>query len=254
MAIRTRGGVSPHARVEPAVDLGESERPPQGVILIVADKLRRDHLNPWGYDRDTSPALAKLASEGALFRDNITQATWTKVSVTSILTSLYPASHRVSDVADRLPAAAQTLAEVYRDAGYATVSYSSVTFSGKLTNLHQGFEELHERGSLDLGDYGTKKSREYVDRLSEWLDSHRDEPFFVFLHVFDPHSPFEPRRPYNTVWSDPAEREGFDQMAEKLEKVEDNDGRGRNLVFLDERLSGGGSRPRPVCHLCTGLV
>ena len=83
---------------------------------------------------------------------------------------------------------------------------------------------------MDLGDYG-KTSREYVDRLSEWLDSHRDEPFFVFLHVFDPHSPFEPRRPYNTVWSDPAEREGFDQMAEKLEKVEDNDGRGRNLVF-----------------------
>ena len=231
VAIRTRGGVSPLARVEPDVDLGGSGRPPQGVILIVADTLRRGHLNSWGYERDTSPALAKLASEGALFRDNITQATWTKVSVTSILTSLYPASHRVSDVADRLPAAAQTLAEVYRDAGYATVSYSSVPFSGKLTNLHQGFEELHERGSLDLGDYGTKTSREYVDRLSEWLDSHRDEPFFVFLHVFDPHSPFEPRRPYNSVWSDPAKRDEFDQMAEKLEKVEDNDGRGRNLVF-----------------------
>lgn len=230
-AIRTRGGVSPRAHVAPAVDLGVGENPPQGVILIVADTLRRGHLSPWGHERDTSPTLAKFASEGALFRDNITQATWTKVSVTSILSSLYPASHGVEDVADRLPAAARTLAEVYREAGYATVSYSSVPFSGKLTNLHQGFEELHESGSSDLGNYRTKTSREYVDRLSQWLGRHRDEPFFVFLHIFDPHSPFEPRRPYNTTWSDPAKRDGFDQMAEKVQKASDNGGRGRSLVF-----------------------
>ena len=251
-AIRTRGGVSPDARAEPPVDLVVGEKPPQGVILIVTDTLRRGHLNPWGYERDTSPTLEKFASQGALFRDNITQATWTKVSVTSILSSLYPASHGVQDVADRLPAAAETLAEVYRKAGYATVSYSSVPFSGKLTNLHQGFEEVHERDSLDLGDYGSKTGREYVDRLSEWLGRHRDEPFFVFLHVFDPHSPFEPRPPYNTIWSDPEKREAFDQMAEKLKKVKDNDGRGRNLVFSLKDFRQAGVEPAPFVSYAQG--
>ena len=99
---------------------------PQGVILVVADTLRKDHLNFHGYERETAPFLARLGREGAIFRDNVAQATWTKVSVPSILTGMYPLAHRVADMRDRLPAAAVTLAEAYREAGYATVSYSSV--------------------------------------------------------------------------------------------------------------------------------
>jgi len=158
--------------------------PPQGVILIMADGLRRDHLSAYGYDRETAPVLERLASEGTLFQDCVSQATWTKASAPSILTSLYPTAHTVHGLADRLPSAARTLAEVYREAGYATLSLSLTPSTGERSNLHQGFETLHEATSLRAGKRA-KSMTEYVDRLLPWLDTHRETPFFVFLHVFD---------------------------------------------------------------------
>ncbi len=179
----------------------KSSAVPRGVIVIWADTLRRDHLHTYGYARDTSPELDRMAREGVLFQNNVSQATWTKVATPSLLTSLYPATHGVSDFADRIPAAATTLAEVFRSNGRATLSMSSILFTGKFTNLHQGFEELHESGSLP-DKQSSKTAREYVDRLLPWLTQHRSVPYFVFLHVSDPHDPFKPYPPYDTMWAD----------------------------------------------------
>ena len=97
---------------------------------------------------------------------------------------------------DRLPASVTTVAEAFRAAGYATFATSSVPFTGKLTNLHQGLEVLHERPSIeDLDGTSAKTARTFVDRLLLWIEAHQDVPFFAFLHVFDPHSPFEPAEP-----------------------------------------------------------
>ncbi len=192
-------------------------RRPRGVILLQADTLRRDHLDAYGYDRETAPVLKKLAGEGTLFKNYTTQATWTKVSTPTLMTSLYPSSHGVADFADHLPAAANTLAESFRTAGYATLSLSSVLFTGQFTNLHQGFEELHEDGSVSTPG-SSKTSREFVDRLAAWLETHKDGPFFVFLHVFDPHDPYEPSAPYNTLWADPAKKEAHEHQAKEVKK------------------------------------
>jgi arylsulfatase len=192
---------------------------PRGVILIVADTLRRDHLDAWGYDRPTAPTVAALAAEGTRFADNISQGSWTKVAVPSLLTSLYASSHGIFDIPHKVPASVTTLTEVFRDAGYATFHTSSVTFSGKNSNLHQGVEVLHERDSIDdLGEYHSKTSRTFVDRLLPWLESHSEQPFFVFLHVFDPHSPFRPMHPHDERWL------GHEAIAEHeahLERIED---------------------------------
>ena len=177
-------------------------QPPQGVILFVADTLRRDHSSPYAYQRATAPNLAALSDEGARFDDVNAQASWTKVAIPSLLTGLYPSTHGVLDFPDRLPASAETLAESFRDAGYATLSLSSIAFSGRFTNLHQGFESVHEMGSLSEQS-SSKTAREYVDRTLSWLELHRDQPFFIFLHVFDPHDPYEPRPPYSTLWAAP---------------------------------------------------
>ena len=120
---------------------------PRGVIWIHADTLRPDHLSMYGGQRETAPFISQLASQGATFTRAMTQGTWTKASSSSFLTSLYPTTHGVSAIPDRLPASATTIADVYRAAGYATVSYSSVVFTGQLTNLHKGFEEVHEATS-----------------------------------------------------------------------------------------------------------
>jgi arylsulfatase A-like enzyme len=211
------GAPAVRSRTEPQA-AGDPARAPRGVILIQADTLRRDHLDAYGYSRPTAPAIARLAKEGELFRNYTVQATWTKVSTPTLMTSLYPMSHGVTDFTDHLPAAAHTLAESYRDAGYATISLASVLFTGQFTNLHQGFEELHEDGSFSEPG-SSKTAREYVDRLSDWLARHRESRFFAFLHVFDPHDPFEPRRPYDALWADPSKKEEHQRELEAVRKV-----------------------------------
>jgi arylsulfatase A-like enzyme len=198
----------------------EAGGPPQTVILIQGDTLRKDHLDAYGYERPTAPKLRRLAEEGALFQNAVAQTSWTKAATPSILTSLYPSSHGVQHIPDRLPASASTIAEVYRGAGYATVSFASVVFTGAYTNLHQGFEELHEAESTAgrAGPKGAKTAREYTDRLVQWLEDHRDFPAFVYLHFFDPHSPYEPNQPYDRLWADPKGRAEYLRQQEVLKK------------------------------------
>lgn len=189
--------------------------PPLGVILIVADTLRLDHLQVAGYDRETSPNLRRMAAEGVLFKDCQAQGTWTKASFPSLITSLHPFSHGVIEFDSLLPSSAVTLAEVYRDAGYATLSLSATSFTGRFTNMHQGFEELHESTSL-TGELPNKTAREFVDRLLPWLETHRDVPFFVQLHLFDPHHPYGTHGFYNTLWADAGTRQVQHQRRGKV--------------------------------------
>jgi len=187
----------------------------RSVILFIADTLRRDHLDLYGYGRETAPTLSRMAREGAFFLDNQSQETWTKVSMSSILTSLYPTTHGVRDFPDRVPASALTLAEAYRQAGYATLALGSNPFVGRATNLHQGFEVFHEDTSLKVGE-GSKTARLYLDRALPWIEAHRDIPFFLLIHVTDPHFPFPPDAPYDTKWADPGDRERHAEMTEQV--------------------------------------
>ena len=202
-----------------AAGSGAQKKPkPRGVILLVIDTLRKDHLNLYGYSRETIVHLKKFAEEGVAFDHAISQGTMTKISVPSIVTSLYPMSHTVLDFEHGLPASAKTIAEVFRDAGYSTVAYSSVGFTGKANNMHQGYDELHESGSISDNEYRSKTARHYVDRLIPWLQEHQDEPFFVFLHVFDPHSPFRPRPPYDTLWGAPGAKDRLAELEADMHK------------------------------------
>lgn len=218
--IRNNGALSPQALSD---NDAFSKETPQGVILIWADTLRWDHLDVYGYARETAPVLSRMANEGTLFHDCLTQAIWTLPSTASLLTSLYVSTHGVMNGSppgyDQLPMAATTMAEVFHDAGYATLSFSSVWFTGRYFNMHQGFDELHEFDSLDQDRPNwNKTAREYVDRLVPWLKAHREVPFFVFLHVFDPHAPYEPYPPYDTLWANPVRKKKYEISVEKAKE------------------------------------
>lgn len=236
-AIRQQRDTTVAARASEArAALGETERPPHGVLFILADTLRRDRLPWYGGPRDNAPNLARIAEQGSVFTRNVSQGTWTKVSVPSILTSLYPSTHGIYDIPHRLPSSVTTLAEGLREAGYSTYATSSVPFTGKLTNLHQGIEVLHEAGSVnDLPHSSAKTARTYVDRLLPWLDEHAEQPFFVFLHVFDPHSPLRPYAPWDTLYTDPGENEEQEARAEAVqEHIEDDHMRGDVMPTREE--------------------
>ena len=235
-------GASPQGDRSAARSVSPEPARPQGVIFIQADTLRRDHLNLYGHSRETAPFLTRMAKDGVQFNNAIAQASWTKVSSTSMMTGLYPTTHGVAELNDRLPSSVTTMAEVYKAAGYATLSLSSVAFTGQYTNLHQGFEELHEFGSLSTAGtpLGSKSAREYVDRLVTWVERHREVPFFAYLHVFDPHSPYEPYKPYNTKWGDPARMEQHrKEVAEVTKLIEDPFMRTLRLPSRDEVVKAG---------------
>ncbi len=235
-------GAPPQVDESGAASGGNGLNRPQGVIFIQADTLRRDRLNFYGHSRETAPFLTRMAHEGVQFNNAISQASWTKVSTSSMMTSLYPSTHGVRDQTDRLPSSVTTMAEVYKAAGYATLSLSSIAFTGQYTNLHQGYEELHENGSLPAAGtpLANKSAREYVDRLVAWLDRHREVPFFAYLHFADPHSPFEPYKPYNTIWGDPARTEQHrKEVVEVTKLIEDPFMKTRSLPTRDEVIKAG---------------
>jgi arylsulfatase A-like enzyme len=236
-AIRIRGA---QPQTGPAAAALGGAAPPRGVIYLMCDTLRKDHLGLYGYERETAPHLRQLAEQSTVFLDNISQATWTKASTPSIMTSLNPLSTQVHGTPDRLSASATTIAEVFRDAGYATVSFSSTGFTGRMTNLHQGFEELHESASMgDQPTYRAKTARAYVDRAIEWIESHPDTAFFMYLHVFDPHHQYEPRPPYAAAFNDPALRDEHEQERETSRKFIHQEMRGRGLPNPEELKKAG---------------
>lgn len=193
--------------------------PPLGVIYFVADTLRADHLTPYGYERDTSPVLARLAAEGAVALDTQAHAIWTKVATPSLHTSLYPRTHTVQRFFDLLPHTATTIAEVYREAGYATLGLSSNNFMGRATNLHQGYEEFHEPGSIDSRGGFSKSTRPFVERVIPWIEAHKDGPFFINIHVTDPHSPYPGYAPYDTMYGDDASRAAYQDIQSRLQEA-----------------------------------
>lgn len=198
----------------PALRSRDSKRPLRGVVLFLLDTARRDRFDAYGFERNTAPNLKRLAEEGVLFQDAIAQGAWTKVSVPSILTSTYPTSNGIHEFKHRMPASGATLAESFREAGYATWATSPVQFTGRGSNLHQGVEVLYESGSLPSG--AEKNARHFVDRFLPWLEAHKDVPFFALIHATDPHSDYEPERPYDALWAEPDAKKKHTEWTERV--------------------------------------
>ncbi len=133
----------------PAVRSRGEAKKPTGIVLFFIDTLRRDHLDAYGFSRETAPQIRRLADKGVLFQDAIAQGAWTKVSVPSILTSTYPTSNGIYEMNHRMPAAGVTLAEALREAGYATWATSSGRVHGT------SFESAPGSGSPARGGLAT---------------------------------------------------------------------------------------------------
>ncbi len=120
------------------------------VIVILIDALRFDHLGCYGYKRNTSPNIDKISEKSLVFENAISQATWTKPSVTSLFISDYVKNHGITlftldntdySMSNVLPDSAITLAEVFSDDGYKTKAVISNPFIKKGFGLEQGFDE-----------------------------------------------------------------------------------------------------------------
>jgi arylsulfatase A-like enzyme len=194
------------------------------VILISLDTLRADHLTPYGYDRPTSPALARFARQAVRFDAAHAHATATLPSHLSLLTSLLPPQIGITRPGEndtqartrlRLPEAALTLAEVLHEHGYRTAAFTDGGYVHPYYGMDQGFDVFQVTTPRE-GAY-RNGFRTGLRRAAEWLGKRPAdrEPPFLFLHTYDIHEPYSPPPPFDRHFTDEdyaafRERRGFD--------------------------------------------
>ncbi len=184
------------------------------VIFILIDTLRADRLGAYRNERDVSPTMDRIASEGVVFERPIAQAPWTQPSVASLFCGFYPGVHKVLDynLADKMRQGLAkriavfddrfiTLAEVLRDNGYETAGFIANPLMLEAYGFNQGFEHYAgvESRREKVGDK-KKQTAPYLNAEAiEWLknrDSSR--PFFIYFHYMDVHGPYYARDEYLT--------------------------------------------------------
>ncbi len=167
---------------------------PVNVVLVSLDTVRASHLTPYGYDRDTSPALNDLAKDGVVFADMFSHAPYTLSSHMSLLTGLLPVHHGVLQLDDTLDPSSATAADLFRSRGWLT---AAITGGGQISSGY-GFAKGFDSYDDWPGRESNERAAEAVwSRASAWLGQNRGRPFFLFLHSFQAHEPYETPEPWN---------------------------------------------------------
>jgi len=178
--------INPVLSQKRAADTGP-ESPPN-IILISIDTVRADHLGLHRYPLPTSPSAERLAKDGALFLKNYAGAPYTLTSHATMLTGLNPTRHQALDLESGLPAGFPTLAEILRANGYGTAAF---TGGGQLDYQYgfaRGFDTYDDRAGTGARPDSANFLRQ---RVLPWLKANRDFRFFLFLHTYQPHNPYE---------------------------------------------------------------
>jgi choline-sulfatase len=173
---------------------------PTNLLLITIDTLRADRLGAYGYRTARTPNLDGLAANGALFEQAIAQAPVTLPSHASILTGTYPPTHGVRDnVAYRVTEESLTLAEVLKEKGYDTAAFVGAYPLHRSFGLAQGFsvydDQFGSQKDAPAGFFAERRASAVLDAARSWLREERSRPLFCWVHLFDPHVPYDPPQP-----------------------------------------------------------
>jgi arylsulfatase A-like enzyme len=211
----------------PRPDTGSAGR--TNVLLISIDTLRSDHLGCYGNDRVATPHIDRLAAEGVLFENAVSPMPQTNPTHTTMLTGLNPVSHGVLfNRYIHLPGGVVSLPEVLAGNGYATAAFvSGSTLERSVSTLWERFELYEDdfspyaflpAGTMRFGvcrllrravKMAGGRTRVTPDRRSagaalskveRWLADNAGAPFFLFVHFFDPHGPYDPPPPYDLMY------------------------------------------------------
>ena len=172
---------------------GSSPRAP--IVIISVDTLRADHLAVYGYRGVSTPAIDALARDSIVFENAYCQAPLTLPSHTTLLTGLLPTQHGVRDnVGFRLAPDHPTLAAVLKERGYSTGAAVSSFALRRDRGLAAGFDLYDD--DFGTGSTDERPGPETAKRLEAFAQSHAGKPLFLFLHLYEPHTPYAPREPW----------------------------------------------------------
>lgn len=169
------------------------------IVIIAVDTLRPDHLGCYGYEKPTSPRIDELAHESVVFDTAIAAGIPTMPSFTTVLTGLHPLrSGIVSHIGQRnLSANILTMPQLAKRAGYITVGLDNLVVQG--SGSGNWFSRGYDHYSGFLYKPFSDQSAQITDRALRFVDEYADEPMFMFVHYWDPHTPYGPQPPYDTM-------------------------------------------------------
>ncbi len=166
---------------------------PRGLVLISIDTLRADHLGAYGYERATSPFMDEVAAGGVLFENAVSSAPWTLPAHASIMTGLDPVTHRAVEGNAAISADVTMAAEMFRDAGYATGGFVASWFVSRRYGFDRGFDQFDDfQRTLQNNTREKITATQVIDAAGRWLRAHGDNPFFLFVHLYDAHFNYAP--------------------------------------------------------------
>ena len=217
-----------------------SRRP--NVLIYLVDTLRSDRLGCLGYSRPITPNIDRFADSSSLFLNAVGQSSWTKASVGSIFTGLWPPAHGAIGWKHKLSEDLDTLAERLQAEGYQTAAFVTNPNVVEAFGFTQGFDEFTRKLK--------RSSDEVNDMVFEWIDR-RDEsdPFLLYVHTMDPHAPYAPPEPFRSDfaptadempqwqprWRWPMEALPYLSDLYDAEIAFNDDSFGKLLGFLEER-------------------
>jgi choline-sulfatase len=192
-----------------AASAAASELAKPDIFLITIDTLRADHVHCYGDSKISTPALDGLAGQGIRFNEAFTPSPITNTSHASILTGLLPGSHGVTDFGVPLAETHPNIAELLKAQGYHTAAFIGAVILDS-RSLAPGFDRGFDfydnfpEPAITKFRWGRLERRglDVVHDAERWLTEHREGPHFVWVHLYDPHDPYEPPLPYSETYKD----------------------------------------------------
>lgn len=184
---------------------GTKDKKAKHVILISMDTTRADHLSCYGFDKKTTPNIDKFAKDSVLFEQCITPIPYTLPAHSCMMTGTNPVYHGVHDnTSYTLSSENITLAERFQDNAYTAGAIVSTYVLNNKFGMSQGFDTYDDefRNPKEVF-YETERLGDETSQVAiEWLEQHKDENFFLFLHYYDPHDPYRPPQPFASQFAD----------------------------------------------------
>jgi arylsulfatase A-like enzyme len=187
------------------------------IVFITVDTTRADRMGFLGNAHGLTPNLDLVARQGVVFERAYSQAPLTPVSHATIFTGTYPQFHTVTDFGHPLPALLPYIPEILQKSGYHTAAFIGSLILDPKASMAPGFDrgfDFFDAGfrikrDRDEDRYQTVERRagDVVGHAITWLNKNRQPPFFIWVHLYDPHAPYDPPPPYDKRFSDPYEGE-----------------------------------------------
>jgi arylsulfatase A-like enzyme len=210
MVVEGQGGPGRVGWATPAILVPEPARagplrPAKNVVVVLIDTQRADRTQPYAPEtRVRTPTLLALAAQGAVFEAAQAPENWTKPSTASVLTGLWPMTHQAKTDAARVPERAVLVSETFKEAGFATGSFIANGF----VSANFGFAQGWDHYTNYIRQNKSTEAENVYREAAAWIEAHKNERFFAYIHTIDPHVPYDPPADLLALYDDRTDYRG----------------------------------------------